>query len=109
MATADVALAPGPVETFGLAALEAMACGTPVVVAADSALPEVIGDTGAAAAGGGPAFAAGIRTLLGRATETRRAADRARAEQYGWPAAVAGFLRVHEDAARNHHLKSRTL
>ena len=29
---ADVVLAPGPVETFGLAALEALACGTPVVV-----------------------------------------------------------------------------
>ncbi len=28
---ADVVLAPGPVETFGLAALEALACGTPVV------------------------------------------------------------------------------
>jgi alpha-1,6-mannosyltransferase len=109
MATADVALAPGPVETFGLAALEAMACGTPVVVAADSALPEVIGDTGAAAAGDGAAFAAGVQSLLARPAGHRRAAARARAEQYGWPAAVAGFLRVHADAARNHHLKSRTL
>ena len=32
---ADVALAPGPAETFGLAALEALACGTPVVVSAE--------------------------------------------------------------------------
>src|SRR5262249_22951894 len=36
-ATADVVLAPGPVETFGLAALEALSCGTPVVVSASSA------------------------------------------------------------------------
>ena len=32
LASADVALAPGPHETFGLAALEALACGTPAVV-----------------------------------------------------------------------------
>jgi len=49
LATADVVLAPGPVETFGLAALEALACGTPVVVSARSALPGLIGDAGAAA------------------------------------------------------------
>src|SRR3712207_7820352 len=39
LASADVVVAPGPVETFGLAALEALACGTPVVVDQASALP----------------------------------------------------------------------
>jgi len=48
LASADVALAPGPAETFGLAALEALACGTPVVVSAESALPEVVGEAGPA-------------------------------------------------------------
>lgn len=43
---ADALLAPGPVETFGLAALEAMACGTPVVCRQESALPEVVTDAG---------------------------------------------------------------
>jgi alpha-1,6-mannosyltransferase len=32
LASADVALTPGPHETFGLAALEGLACGTPAVV-----------------------------------------------------------------------------
>ena len=36
LASADVVIAPGPVETFGLAALEALACGTPVVVSASA-------------------------------------------------------------------------
>ncbi|MET0425222.1 MAG: glycosyltransferase, partial [Actinoplanes sp.] len=43
LASADAVVAPGPVETFGLAALEALACGTPVVVNQESALPEVVG------------------------------------------------------------------
>ncbi len=33
-------------EGFGLPALEAMACGAPVVVAEAGALPEVVGDVG---------------------------------------------------------------
>jgi alpha-1,6-mannosyltransferase len=66
LASADVAIAPGPVETFGLAALEALACGTPVVVNRASALPEVVGDAGAVAAGDGRSLAAAVRLLLGR-------------------------------------------
>ena len=38
LASADVTLAPGPHETFGLAALESLACGTPAVVSRTSAL-----------------------------------------------------------------------
>jgi alpha-1,6-mannosyltransferase len=93
LATADVALAPGPVETFGLAALEALACGTPVVVSAASALPEVIGAAGAAVAG--EDFAAGVRTVLSWPAPARRAAARDRAERFGWATAVGGFLAAH--------------
>jgi alpha-1,6-mannosyltransferase len=95
LATADVAIAPGPVETFGLAALEALASGTPVVVSAESALPEVIGDAGLAAAGEGSGYAAAIRTLMSRSEEARRAAARTQAERYPWSAAVDGFLAAH--------------
>ncbi|WP_446218760.1 glycosyltransferase [Micromonospora sp. IBHARD004] len=95
LATADVVLAPGPVETFGLAGLEALACGTPVVANAASALPEVIGPAGLAAYGTPTAIAAAVVRLLARPTADRRAAARRRAEEFGWPAAVAGFLRAH--------------
>ena len=95
LASADVVLAPGPVETFGLAALEALACGTPVVVNAASALPEVVGEAGLAAYGSGVSMAAAVTRLAARPEAQRRRAARARAEKFGWPAAVAGFLGVH--------------
>ena len=97
LATADAAIAPGPAETFGLAALEALACGTPVVVSAESALPEVVGEAGASVAG--EDLAIGVADVLSRPEPDRRAAARARAERYGWPGAVQAFLAIHEDLA----------
>jgi alpha-1,6-mannosyltransferase len=97
LASADIVLAPGPAETFGLAALEALACGTPVVVSAESALPEVIGDAGAGVAG--EDLATGVKALLDLPEAERRSRARERAEQFGWPAAVQAFLAVHADLA----------
>ena len=83
MADADVVLAPGPVETFGLAALEALACGTPVVVNRHSALPEVVGHAGRAAASSGFVFADAVLELLTVDEPVRRLAARRRAETFG--------------------------
>jgi glycosyltransferase involved in cell wall biosynthesis len=43
---ADVFTYPSRYEGFGLPALEAMSCATPVVVSNTAALPEVVGDGG---------------------------------------------------------------
>jgi alpha-1,6-mannosyltransferase len=94
LAAADVAIAPGPAETFGLAGLEALACGTPVVVSAESALPEVVAEAGTSVAG--EDLATGVMTVLSWPEPARRAAARARAERFGWPAAVQAFLTIHE-------------
>jgi alpha-1,6-mannosyltransferase len=93
LATADVVVAPGPIETFGLAALEALACGTPAVVDAASALPEVVADAGVAVVE--EQCALGVLAVLARPAPLRRAAARARAECFGWPASVAAFLAAH--------------
>jgi len=95
LATSDVSLAPGPHETFGLAALEALASGTPVVVSASSALREIVlPGCGAAVDDHAPAFAGAVTNLLSAPEPLRRAAARARAEEFGWPAAVQGMLRA---------------
>ncbi len=95
LATADVVVAPGPIETFGLAALEALASGTPVVVDSASALPEVIGTAGFAVPGEPESFAGAIESLLEVSRERARNAARDRAEEFPWSATVEGFLTAH--------------
>lgn len=46
MGGAEVFAYPSLYEGFGLPPLEAMACGTPVIVSSTSSLPEVVGDAG---------------------------------------------------------------
>lgn len=93
LATADVALAPGPHETFGLAALEALACGTPAVVSRTSALAEILtSDSGATADNDAGAIARAITSVISRPERLRRNNARRRAEQFTWPRAAAGML-----------------
>ncbi len=94
---ADVVLAPGPVETFGLGAVEALACGIPVVVDRGSALRDIVGPSAGASAAGTPeAFADAVQEVLRRPAAERQAAARTRAETFAWPTTVQGFLRVHQ-------------
>lgn len=99
LASADIALAPGPHETFGLAALEALACGTPAVVSRTSALAEILThDSGATADNDPRAIAQAVTTVLTRPEPQRRSSARRRAEQFTWPRSAAGMLnalRVH--------------
>lgn len=95
LASCDVVLAPGPVETFGLAALEALAAGTPVVANALSALREVLGEAGEAVGGTPRCFADAIEKILHDPVRKRAQAARRRAEQFPWSATVQGFLQTH--------------
>lgn len=97
LGAADVALAPGPFETFGLAALEAMASGTPVVVAASGALRELV-TIGAGVVAGAhvDGFADAAAALLtGDRHEQRRLARR-RAEEFSWDRTASSFLELQE-------------
>ena len=81
LASADVTLAPGPHETFGLAALESLACGTPAVVSRTSALTEIITpDSGALADNDPAAIARAVSAIVSRPEHHRRSSARRRAE-----------------------------
>jgi glycosyltransferase involved in cell wall biosynthesis len=75
-------------EGFGLPPLEAMACGTPVVVSNSSSLPEVVGEAGLIAAADDPeAWRRALERVIG---DTDLAADLRRrgilrAAQFSWP------------------------
>jgi alpha-1,6-mannosyltransferase len=58
----------------------------------------VVGAAGTIVRGEG--FADGILEVAALPTAQRRRAARERAEQFGWPASVAGMLAVHGLAAR---------
>lgn len=97
MGRADVAIAPGPVETFGLAALEAMACGVPTVCPDEGALGEVVGDGGVAAPSDPGAFADAVLALAAQAGA--RQAARAQAETFSWRRSAELMLTLHEGLA----------
>lgn len=95
---ADAALAPCRVETFGLAALEALACGTPVVVAAQGALPELVPPgAGAAARPHAAAFADAVMAVCAADRSVSALFARAHAEQFPWSATAAAMLQVMRD------------
>lgn len=95
LAAADVALAPCPVETFGLAVLEAMACGTPVVVAEGGGAPELVADrTGRVARTDPASFAHAVLVLA--SDDTARRAARRHADAHSWARATAAFLAAHD-------------
>ncbi len=78
---AAVLVMPSQFEGFGLPVLEAMACGTPVVAAADPALREVAGDAAVYATDGD--FAAAPATAL-RERQRLRLAGLERAAVFSW-------------------------
>jgi alpha-1,6-mannosyltransferase len=93
LASADVALAPGPHETFGLAALESLACGTPAVVSRTSALSEIVTPESGALADNDPvAIAQAVSGVVSRPEEHRRECARRRAEMFTWQRAAVGML-----------------
>lgn len=93
---ADVAISPSPNETFGLAALEAMASGTPVATVARGGVAElVVPGAGVIASEGVNGLAAAIaRVFEGDRAEQRRR-SRAHAERFSWSTTIDAMLDLH--------------
>jgi alpha-1,3-rhamnosyl/mannosyltransferase len=87
-------------EGFGLPALEAMACGVPVVVSSGNALEEVVGDAGVCVDPRDTAsLAAAMDRLLADPEAAREMAARSlrRAAQFSWEKAARELLAVFRD------------
>jgi glycosyltransferase involved in cell wall biosynthesis len=91
---AAVVAAPSTYEGFGVYVAEAMSRGTPVVAAAATALPEVVGDAGILVDPHDPeAWAAAMGRVLASTEERERLSRAGRERSARWaPAVVAGAL-----------------
>jgi D-inositol-3-phosphate glycosyltransferase len=105
---ADVVAVPSYNESFGLVALEAQACGTPVVAAAVGGLVTAVRDQVSGVLVDGhdaDDWARVLRDLLGhpgrRALLGRGAVDHAR--RYSWSRTASGLLAVYREAICDHH------
>lgn len=103
IASADISIAPGPIETFCLAALESLASGTPVVASTTSAVGEFLttdaGEiVGLTAANSGSAFADAIEELLqiSKTDNSLRNRCRSQAEQFPWSKTISKLNSLHE-------------
>ncbi|MEU8815793.1 D-inositol-3-phosphate glycosyltransferase [Actinoplanes sp. NPDC048796] len=105
--SADVVAVPSYNESFGLVALEAQACGTPVVAAAVGGLVTAVRDgvSGVLVDGHDPAaWGRVLDDLLAapRRRELLSAAAVAHASDFSWDRTAEGLLRVYREAVTEH-------
>lgn len=94
---ADLFVSPSLYEGFGLPHLEAMACGTPVVAANASSLPEIVGDAGILVDPNVPEeIAAAMKKILGDEGLRQEMYNKgvARARLFRWDACARQTLAV---------------
>jgi D-inositol-3-phosphate glycosyltransferase len=98
---ADVTVVPSHNESFGLVALEAQACGTPVVAAAVGGLPTAVrnGVSGVLVDGHDPGdYSAAVRAVLAR-RELLSAGARRHAAQFSWDRTADALVEAYVSAA----------
>jgi D-inositol-3-phosphate glycosyltransferase len=110
---ADIVLVPSHSESFGLVALEAQACGTPVVAAAVGGLRTAVRDefSGLLVDGHDPVVWArvlsGLLASPGRLSELSRGAL-AHASAFGWPATADRLIGVYTGAMNGESVRDGT-
>jgi D-inositol-3-phosphate glycosyltransferase len=110
---ASVLVMPSYSESFGLVAIEAQACGTPVIAASVGGLPVAVQDdrTGFLVRGHDPAaYAAVLRRFdeQPRLVDTLGASAARHAQGFGWGRAAAATADVYTGALARHRLRLRS-
>ena len=107
---ADLVAVPSYSESFGLVAIEAQACGTPVVAAAVGGLPVAVRDgvTGTLVDGHDvDDWATAIGALLDRGSDTMRAAAVEHAATFSWASTVDALLTSYGRAMADYRSRQR--
>ncbi|MGN9810684.1 D-inositol-3-phosphate glycosyltransferase [Micromonospora sp. BQ11] len=107
---ADLVAVPSYNESFGLVALEAQACGTPVVAAAVGGLVTAVRDGASGVLVDGHDPVDWARTLGGLLPDRARRAELARgaerhARHFSWDRTVSGLLAVYGEAVAGHRTR----
>ncbi len=108
---ADLVVVPSYSESFGLVAIEAQACGTPVVASAVGGLPTAVADgvSGVLVPGHDPRQWAQVLLDLMAAPDRRAELGRGavqHAEQFGWDATAELMRQVYAEAMLSHRDES---
>ena len=105
---ADLFIFPSWYEGFGLPALEAMACGTPVIASNRGSLPEIVGDGGVTVdAEDHLAIANAINVQLSDVNRygCLRASALARASAFSWAEATRLTMEIYAETIRSYALR----
>jgi alpha-1,6-mannosyltransferase len=98
LAGARVLVAPCGTETFGLALLESLACGTPVIVPPDGAARElVVPGTGIVVEPEAAPIAGAVLEIVGGDAAAQRRRCRSHAERFTWDATAAAMLELFDE------------
>jgi alpha-1,6-mannosyltransferase len=103
IASSDISIAPGPIETFCLAALESLASGTPVVCSKTSAVGEFLltgvnNYVGLTADNNGASIAKAVQELILKleSDKTLRARCQHQAENFPWSSTISQMLSIQQ-------------